>query len=67
MNGQKDPFISPEGNFVIWSDIPNNRMLRYEINKQQTFVHREPSNNSNGNYRNIDGKPSFLANIELIE
>lgn len=49
------PVYFPEGNLVIWSDIPNNRMLRYEIDKQQTFIHREPSNNSNGNYRNIDG------------
>ena len=34
-------------NKVIWSDIPNNRMLCYDFNKVEIF--RSPSNFSNGN------------------
>ena len=34
-------------NKVIWSDIPNNRMLCYDLNKVEIF--RFPSNFSNGN------------------
>jgi len=34
-------------NKVIWSDIPNNRMLSFDFNKVETF--RSPSNFSNGN------------------
>jgi len=49
------PAYFPDGNYIIWSDIPNNRMLRYEIDIEKTFIHREPSNNSNGNYRDHDG------------
>jgi len=40
-------------NKVIWSDIPNNRMLSFDFNKVETF--RSPSNFSNGNTSDNEG------------
>ena len=37
------------GRYLVWSDIPNNRMLRYVESSGEVSVFREPSNNSNGN------------------
>ncbi|MEO1102910.1 MAG: SMP-30/gluconolactonase/LRE family protein, partial [Pseudomonadota bacterium] len=36
---------------VVFSDIPNNRMMRYDEADGSTAVLRKPSNNSNGNTR----------------
>jgi gluconolactonase len=33
----------------VWSDIPNNRMMRYDETDGSVSVFRSPSNNSNGN------------------
>ena len=40
-------------NKVVWSDIPNNRMLSFDFNKVETF--RSPSNFSNGNTTDNEG------------
>jgi gluconolactonase len=40
-------------NKVIWSDIPNNRMLCFDLNKVEIF--RSPSNFSNGNTTDNEG------------
>ena len=40
-------------NKVIWSDIPNNRMLSFDFNKVEIF--RSPSNFSNGNTTDNEG------------
>ena len=37
------------GRYVIWSDIPNNRMMRFDETDGSVSVFRQPSNNSNGN------------------
>jgi len=37
------------GKYLIWSDIPNNRMMRWDANDGHVSVFRNPSNNSNGN------------------
>jgi gluconolactonase len=37
------------GRYLVWSDIPNNRVLRYVESSGEVSVFREPSNNSNGN------------------
>jgi len=37
------------GRYLIWSDIPNNRMLRWDETNGQVSTFRKPSNNSNGN------------------
>ena len=41
---------------VIWSDIPNNRMLRWHETTGRTDVFRAPANNSNGNTRDRQGR-----------
>jgi gluconolactonase len=40
-------------NKVVWSDIPNNRMLSFDFNKVEVF--RSPSNFSNGNTTDNQG------------
>ena len=47
------PCYLKESNKVIWSDIPNNRMLCFDFKKVDTF--RSPSNFSNGNTSDIQG------------
>ena len=37
------------GRYLVWSDIPNNRMLRWAEESGAVSVFRQPSNNSNGN------------------
>ena len=37
------------GRYLVWSDIPNNRMLRWDETDGRVSVFRHPSNNSNGN------------------
>jgi len=41
------PCYLKESNKVVWSDIPNNRMLSFDFDKVEIF--RSPSNFSNGN------------------
>jgi len=41
---------------LIWSDIPNNRMLRWSESTGHVDVFRAPSNNSNGNTRDRQGR-----------
>ncbi|SVA99162.1 uncharacterized protein METZ01_LOCUS152016, partial [marine metagenome] len=40
---------------LIWSDIPNNRMLRWTEETGVVSVFRSPSNNTNGNTRDREG------------
>jgi gluconolactonase len=41
---------------VIWSDIPNNRMLKWDEETGNVSVFRQPSNNANGNTRDRQGR-----------
>ena len=41
---------------LIWSDIPNNRMLRWDEVTGRASVYRSPSNFSNGNTRDRQGR-----------
>ena len=41
---------------MIWSDIPNNRILRWDETTGRTSVYRRPSNNANGNTRDRQGR-----------
>jgi gluconolactonase len=41
---------------LIWSDIPNNRLLRWSEASGQVDVFRQPANNSNGNTRDRQGR-----------
>jgi gluconolactonase len=44
------------GRYLVWSDIPNNRMLRYVEPSGEVSVFRERSNNSNGNSVDNQGR-----------
>jgi gluconolactonase len=41
---------------LLWSDIPNNRILRWDDAAETTSVFRQPSNNSNGHARDRQGR-----------
>ena len=41
---------------VIWSDIPNNRMLRWDEETGETTIFRKPSRYANGNTRDRQGR-----------
>jgi gluconolactonase len=45
-----------DGRYLLWSDIPNNRILRWTEESGQVSVFRNPSNNSNGNTRDAQGR-----------
>src|SRR5579859_851756 len=45
-----------DGRFLLWSDIPNNRILKWEEETGVISVFRKPSNNSNGNTRDRQGR-----------
>ena len=44
------------GRYLVWSDIPNNRMLRWDETNDQVSVFRAPSQNSNGNTVDNQGR-----------
>lgn len=45
-----------DGRYLLWSDIPNNRMLRWLEETGNVSVFRSPSNYSNGNTRDKQGR-----------
>ena len=45
-----------DGRFLLWSDIPNNRMMKWEEETGVVSVFRKPSNNANGNTRDRQGR-----------
>ena len=50
------PAWFPSGRYLIVSDIPNNRMLRWDETDGSVSVFRTPSNNSNGNTVDREGR-----------
>jgi gluconolactonase len=45
-----------DGRYLLFSDIPNNRMLRWLEETGEVTVFRSPSNYSNGNFRDREGR-----------
>jgi gluconolactonase len=45
-----------DGRYLLWSDIPNNRILKWEEETGAIGVFRKPSNNANGNARDRQGR-----------
>jgi gluconolactonase len=45
-----------DGRFLLWSDIPNNRIMKWEEETGRTSVFRKPSNFANGNTRDRQGR-----------
>ena len=50
------PAWSSQGRYLVWSDIPNNRQLRWLEDDGRVSVFRAPSNNSNGNTFDFGGR-----------
>ena len=50
------PAWFPAGRYLVWSDIPNNRMLRFDECDGSVSVFRVASNNSNGNTVDRQGR-----------
>ncbi|HET7412872.1 MAG TPA: SMP-30/gluconolactonase/LRE family protein [Pararhizobium sp.] len=50
------PAWFPAGRYLVWSDNPNNRMLRYDECSGAVSVFRHPSNYSNGNTVDRSGR-----------
>ena len=50
------PVGSATGAIVLWSDIPNNRIMRWDEETGATAVFRQPSNHANGNTRDRQGR-----------
>jgi gluconolactonase len=50
------PAWSSQGRYLVWSDIPNNRQLRWLEDDGRVSVFRTPSNNSNGNTFDFQGR-----------
>ena len=52
------------GRYLVWSDIPNNRIMRYDETDGSVSVFRNPSNNSNGN--SVDGQGRLITCEHLL-
>lgn len=50
------PAWSSQGRYLVWSDIPNDRQLRWLEDDGHVTVFRSPSNNSNGNSFDFEGR-----------
>src|SRR5437016_5550448 len=49
------PVYFADGDYLLWSDIPNNRIMQF-VGGAGVRVFRQPSNNSNGNTRDRQGR-----------
>lgn len=45
-----------DGRYLLWSDIPNNRIMRWDEETGVTSVFRKPSDYANGNIRDRQGR-----------
>ncbi len=50
------PVYFRDGGYLLWSDIPNNRIMRWLEADGHVSVYRTPSNYSNGNTRDREGR-----------
>ncbi|CCE06562.1 Gluconolactonase, putative (modular protein) [Bradyrhizobium sp. STM 3843] len=50
------PVYFPAGRYVLFSDIPNNRIMRFSEDDGHVSVYRQPSMNSNGNTIDREGR-----------
>jgi gluconolactonase len=56
MRWSEGPVWFGDGRYLLWSDIPNNRILKWEEETGVVSVFRKPSNNANGNTRDRQGR-----------
>jgi gluconolactonase len=50
------PCYVRDGGYLLWSDIPNNRIMRWSEDDGHVSVFRQPSNYSNGHTRDREGR-----------
>src|SRR5438874_2142311 len=50
------PVYFGDGRYLLWSDIPNNRIMRWDEESGAVSVFRKPSHNANGNTRDRQGR-----------
>ena len=53
---REGPAWNSEGRYLVWSDIPNDRQMRWLEDDGHVSVFRRPSNNSNGNSFDFQGR-----------
>jgi gluconolactonase len=56
MRWSEGPVWFGDARCVLWSDIPNNRIMRWDEETGAVSVFRKPSNNANGNTRDRQGR-----------
>ena len=56
MRWAEGPVYFPEGGYLLCSDIPNNRIMKYSEKDGSFTVFRQPSNYANGNTRDRQGR-----------
>src|SRR5215217_523120 len=56
MRWAKGPVYLPEGGYLLCSDIPNNRIMKYNEKDDSFTVFRENANYANGNARDRQGR-----------
>ena len=56
MRWAEGPVYFPEGRYLLVSDIPNNRIMKYDEVKNTFTVFRENANYANGNTRDRQGR-----------
>lgn len=56
MRWAEGPVWFGDGRYLLWSDIPNNRMMKWEEETGVVSVFRKPSNFANGNTRDRQGR-----------
>ncbi|CAH1667851.1 SMP-30/gluconolactonase/LRE family protein [Chelatococcus asaccharovorans] len=50
------PAYFPAGRYLVWSDIPNDRLMRYDETDGSVSVFRAPANNENGHTVDREGR-----------
>src|SRR5436305_11360154 len=50
------PVYFGDGRYLLWSDIPNNRIMKWDEETGAVSVFRKPSNFANGNTRDRQGR-----------
>ncbi|MBP0446471.1 SMP-30/gluconolactonase/LRE family protein [Roseomonas sp. SSH11] len=56
MRWAEGPAYFPEGGYLLMSDIPNNRIMKYDEKDGSFTVFRHPANYANGNARDRQGR-----------
>jgi gluconolactonase len=50
------PAYFPAGRYLVWSDIPNDRIMRFDETDGSVSMFRQPCNNANGNTTDHEGR-----------